>query len=1194
MRVSLNQAVAQSLFRLLQDPRGRQRFMKSVSREAKHYGGSTSTASTAARELQRPFCDRRSSKKDDLSFCELRYEGVAAIGFAFGHPQHSTAIREVNLNKKRAMSGALLDTQRLRESSPATPPAQAASAPTPRFRDPTFTSSPVVVPINLRNGTKTFGARPDKTIERGNKVDHRKDAHTSRPLQTNGQQTLQAASNTVENARPLHFHPKSARSSLRTGSPVPATPPGSASLSQSNSSTAPILPSFGDYNSGTPSRNKLVKRSSSQRVLTGGHNLHSTLRRPATSHQRSATLNREHFDGESPRDPVLYSSPLPHSLPVSDDFETQQWQPFFKPQTQRASRTASSSKRKSYSGVTRQEVPPTVVPDLTELPTMLLASSIGSHSSDADFGGRPSDLSQLSRPFTPVKPARSDPFTPKPDRPHSSPSMEPRSRTSFSFSDMFPSPSPLTWKMPRAGSLRNKKPPGNGGRRIVSAPHTTQAKRRVTPTENNKTLGNHTRIYASTQYDSTPSKSVPQSSNAFQRTPSSPLPPLKRLSSFQLNLPETIPSYPTTPGRRESPTRPREISLTTPLTSSHGQSLEQVRSYQLSGTHSDHASTLLGSDNENSHIVSSDEDDFDGRSSTVYDSTRTGATGSSLNGNKRPHIDAIFDESPPPKHPNLEDKVLDLKHLAIADIPGKAHYQVRQQASTRNGMDETTSVLKVPNEQQNIPFSTFKNKSSLLEYGELPGLNSNTKIGSNSKSVDESANSQQTSPHSSRPPPRALGNPESEAGFSPPKERSRSRRSTPRRRDSPSAGSPRLNPFEWSEQSVSDRNNSQPESVRPKTVHGRLGKDLRGHRPSNRRGPPALHLRSQSVPVPSDNRNHSSASKIDTWVLGGNGPSEDWDGDFDFEEPSRLAKPMNESMRPSLSSGMLVPKAILENQASVHGQFGQVKELTKLVEELKRLQQQAKLQGIMNGQAIELWREAEGIINLATLDEDEQDLLPPHSPSADFDFFDEDSPSNRRRRPNSPTPPTPPPKDDRPSLSSGTSSQNLERMPSIRSSVTPPPGSRPRKESSAKAKTVLEHIHQQRTDYDGALLNAAITQRKLPFDTTSLKDLVTRAGVVTRALKEEVRRAENRSGSPLTDVRTDQRSNTPPDPPFSQTLFKKPSPSSSFSKSPRVTQSPKSQKSPKSPKSPKSSRGSHSSVLNDNEIKGHMKIMTVV
>ena len=581
---------------------------------------------------------------------------------------------------------------------------------------------------------------------------------------------------------------------------------------------------------------------------------------------------------------------------------------------------------------------------------------------------------------------------------------------------------------------------------------------------------------------------------------------------------------------------------------------------------------------------------MDARSSTIYDSTRTGATGSSQSGTKRPHIDTIFDESPLPDLPP-EKELLTLKNLNIADQKANPALRGPQLTSIKLDVENASDAVsqskehEVPSVSQEVtlPSDTTKQDRScaVVEPRHTrTDMFEQQALGETASEIGLAENKGRKLERSESSSRKAIGGLDDVS----PEERSRSRRSTSRRRDSPPVGNTRPNPFEWSEKPIVDRESLQVDSGRPKTVHGKQGKESRGHRLSGRRGPPPLHLRSQSVPVPNDNRGHSNGSKLDGWILGNKGPSEDWDGDFDFEEAPRTPKPVSEELRPNASSGMLVPRAILERQASVHGQFGQVKELTKLVEELKRLQQQAKLQGIIGGQAIELWKEAEGIINLATLDEEEQDLLPTNSPAAEFDFFDEDSPSNRRQRSEAASP-----KDDGSTTSLQDISPRLSPRPSYDTSNPETPLSKPRlrKQSSAKAKTVLENIHQQRTHYDPALLDAKITQKKLPFDTTSLKDLVTRAGVVTRALKEEVRRAENRSESPA-PMPDQHRPGTPPDPPFSQ-MFQRPSPPASFSKSPRVTQSPK------SPKSSRSSMlGGSIAGNNDNEINGHMKLMTVV
>ncbi|KAI9880226.1 MAG: hypothetical protein M1823_006754, partial [Watsoniomyces obsoletus] len=142
----------------------------------------------------------------------------------------------------------------------------------------------------------------------------------------------------------------------------------------------------------------------------------------------------------------------------------------------------------------------------------------------------------------------------------------------------------------------------------------------------------------------------------------------------------------------------------------------------------------------------------------------------------------------------------------------------------------------------------------------------------------------------------------------------------------------------------------------------------------------------------------------------------------------------------------------------------------------------------------ELWDDAENIINLATLnDEDETPLRPPSPISPDI-FGEDRSPNNHRI------------------------SIDERRDSSARRSLSnpaTPPFSRPRGESLMQAKSFLQTIHQNRGGEDSSPAAPFSPPReKLPFDTQDLRDLVTRAGVITRALKEIVRKAEGVAVSP--------------------------------------------------------------------------------
>jgi hypothetical protein len=76
----------------------------------------------------------------------------------------------------------------------------------------------------------------------------------------------------------------------------------------------------------------------------------------------------------------------------------------------------------------------------------------------------------------------------------------------------------------------------------------------------------------------------------------------------------------------------------------------------------------------------------------------------------------------------------------------------------------------------------------------------------------------------------------------------------------------------------------------------------------------------------------------------------------------------------------------------------------------------------------------------------------------------------------------------------------------------------------SKAKSILETIYQQRGSREP--FGGDGQPRKLPFDTQSLRDLVARAGVVTRALKDTIREAEG-----VAAASENMRS---PNPPFSR------------------------------------------------------------
>lgn len=354
---------------------------------------------------------------------------------------------------------------------------------------------------------------------------------------------------------------------------------------------------------------------------------------------------------------------------------------------------------------------------------------------------------------------------------------------------------------------------------------------------------------------------------------------------------------------------------------------------------------------------------------------------------------------------------------------------------------------------------------------------------------------------------------------------------------------PRSNLFDWAEPS-----NEQDDGVfpRPKTAHAKQDLDLRGGRPGNRKGFPAVHVRSQSVPVVPDAQEAAKgAPKFGTWAVSNKNASEDWDDDFDFEEASNAGS--GSGPRPVKSFSMRVPKPIQATQSSVKAHSGQIRELSLLVSSLKRLFRQGRELKLLDGQAASLWKEAENIIALASPDEEEAEESDSDRSFSDFDpstiderFLDEgfdaatldraegsiedlepDIPKNavikersivRRRSVFCP-------EDDifgnSPASELPSTRPHTPRTPDrVREFHTP---------DGAVVSSVIAAMEQQRAQpnrpRDSPLKPS---KAKLFFDTNSLQDLVKRASTVFHSLSDIVRREELLTMSPQSTPKLDR------------------------------------------------------------------------
>jgi hypothetical protein len=375
--------------------------------------------------------------------------------------------------------------------------------------------------------------------------------------------------------------------------------------------------------------------------------------------------------------------------------------------------------------------------------------------------------------------------------------------------------------------------------------------------------------------------------------------------------------------------------------------------------------------------------------------------------------------------------------------------------------------------------------------------------------------------------------------------------------------------FDWSEHQKSDRDSLYGSGPRPRTVHSKQGSDSRTGRTPGRRPPNTLHLRSQSVPAVKESFMDSDPAyppaKFGTWGLGNKGVSEEWTDDFEFDESDdHVLGLCDEGLG---AAGMKVPQAIIDRQESVHGQFGQVQEFMLLVEELKRLRHRGVVLNLLTGPSKQLWEDAGSIIDLATLNEDEEEHVPVQSPDLPglFDDFDEEAPTDHQ------------PLQHQDYQHNGEIS--LEPTLNLSSAPATPPAGRPRAESLAQAKSFLQTMHHNRNGLERPSLGDRSHTPKLPFDTQDLRALVAQTGVVTRALKDVVRKAEGVFISP------NQTPKAPQDPPFSQMFH-------------RRDHSPPTSTKPGLPKSTSMNSYINGSLASNSDTEraraAHMNLMTVV
>ncbi|KAK4984288.1 hypothetical protein LTR50_006679 [Elasticomyces elasticus] len=971
-------------------------------------------------------------------------------------------------------------------------------------------------------------------------------------------------------------HDSNVPSSLRSSSMAPSNSNASFAFSHAESTT----PMFSDMTPAVVPPNKLVKRSSSLRSTsavsprTSSASKLPVLRRPATSHQRSATLQgRIERETHQREGTSMDSSPAPAAAP--------RFRQYFTPAIARDEVTSS----KKYGSTGIPNPIKRIQPDRKYHPTLLLGQPSISRAevqpvlrtdhiaTDADPPlqrkvGVPVDSSPVSS-----LPSLQSPAEESPDVRDGFKSMQVPKRT-FSIGNLLSS-GPQGWKRQPAAKTSDVKSRSKAGRRTVSSPLAS--------------MGNRQSVTASGDFER-PAKrrdlTDPQSSNRPAAHVAGQRPTTGIAAKREASLNAT--SSPVVFG---SPNSIGSVSAFSPSLSNQPHRLNS-RVQRLPSLASVSSASQPSRLSSAPSFGSGEVDDLDFQSDTVYDSVRTRATRTSSI-KRGPPIDAIFDESPqlPAKLPGttLQDLLregsfrehsdgFDVGHSIIEeeegistpvksvktervwDSPARTDREAPNFAQLPSSPPDVVSDLHSKNTHQDAPPDTDDNWWPLDDDG-----------------GDGSNNHLPSSMH--------VGTPDSGNQFLAPQTRQRESSpllGTPQRScpENPSTDT-RSSIFDWSEQQRMEKSPGNHSPPRPKTVHGKKDAENRGSRPAGRRAPSGLHARSQSVPVVPDlegKRSQVMTNKFGTWGVGTKGVTEDWNEDFDFDEAPATAVDAEEveddEKRVDSGLSMSIPKTIREQQKNVLANIGLLREWGSLIEDLKVLRIRAASLDMLGGRYTQIWKEVDAMIELADQDADGATIpscrSPPSSPGFDYDAFDE----------HLMLPPT-----TRHKITSACENDIPEDAPFAPawkevlqgdSNALSPITNRPRKDSEAVARSVIEALQQKRSVSDSSvMLQPVQPAKKVPFDTATLKHIVPYVNGLMRQVKEAIRETEGLYSSP------GRQDDTPEDPPFSN-IFRDPSASPSARRKARRYQAATDHVMPED-----------SFQSNGDELAKHMKMMKV-
>lgn len=870
--------------------------------------------------------------------------------------------------------------------------------------------------------------------------------------------------------------------------------------------------------------NKLVKRPSTARAGPSLGDISprqwprshlSTLRRPITSHQRPGTalLFRPDFHVPStPPSKHSFDRPVrpeellgvsPYHVALDPDSA---WTSFFHSRSCKlvaiprfqdspgdASRSTSTfSLKRILPGGGRRNPPPHLVK-----PRMLSSSP----------GSGPSPSSAYTAPGRTPKPLQDFP---------ASDEATPPTRTIRSLSASLSSAS--SWVSKRSGSLRRSKKGsdrrGGKSRRHESEPPESTACHSPA----------HQQGLRSSSED--PSELSVASKMHRQRVPG----PLNQTLHGRLPMCDEKASFPEAPlSSSHSGLGRGGNDFSRSAGRPHGTMTRQIRPNHASGSSTsstvmsqlarvslhERSPVMEGSDGEARGFTSGDDDDTDLKSDTVFDSLRTLA--SSRARVVETPLESVYDESPP----STAGKT---KRLSVQEMLG---------ASWEEGnriTEEDDENHLAPSQHGGVGFCKAE-PAMFITMPRFGAASSPTRTGNSPLEAvmndcdgededwtrdDDMSFSNSLSAHPEEPLAGLGGmNPKVQIAL-------------PGAQTKTAAERPLSNLFDWSEPPTHGKHESDGGSLRPRTAYVIPLVDSRGGRTAVRKGPMPTHVRSQSVPVVHDPPEESKPAgpKYGTWGLGTKTVSEDWDEDFEFGAASGDGK--DEANGKSRENVFAVPESIRATQPSVRAHSGQIRELSLLVNDLKRLFRHGRELDMLDGEQTGLWREAEGIITLASPDEDDAghdgqtEAKNDREPDQWGGSKDSSEPSKWRtavvRERQSPRRRSVFSSEDDIFGTSWPVSEESSRQSDDKGAS----------DVSGVVRCVMESLRKPQRGAARLARSNDVCNGRVQFDTNNLKELVKRAGELRDALSDMIRKADWMTQSPMATPRHECRLDSSP------------------------------------------------------------------